>query len=414
ASTCANVYYVSKSGHNNNSGLSLTQSWLTVQKAANTALPGSTVYVRAGTYMETVTINVQGNSKDGYITFQNYQQEKVILSGQNAKSTSVGDILNLIYIEDKSYLKIIGFELTSLRAVECSGIRIVGSGSFIELRQNVIHNIKGGGNEGGAMAITVYNKNQQQSRSELIISNNTIYDCEPAWSEALTLNGNIEHFQVTYNLVHDVNNIAIDFIGGESGMGSKVTRSGLCSNNTVYNVNSSYDQSAAGIYVDGAKNITIKFNRVYNSNLGIEIGAENKGIVASEILVTNNYLYNNYKLGLAFGDVAVFRTVRNEHSFQNNVLENNDRQQTGNGEIVVSYASRNKVLQNTIKPNSQNIVMFTLPKGNEDNSFDYNLYHPNGKDSTGDDLIFNWNNKEYDGLTQFQQETGQEKHAKVY
>ena len=83
----------------------------------------------------------------------------------------------------------------------------------IELRNLHIHHIKGGGESGGAMAITVYNKDQKMSRRQLIIDNCTLHDCEPAWSEALTLNGNIEQFHVTNNRIYNMNNIGIDFIG---------------------------------------------------------------------------------------------------------------------------------------------------------------------------------------------------------
>jgi hypothetical protein len=91
-----------------------------------------------------------------------------------------------------------------------------------ELRNLLIHDIGGGGVSGGAMAITVYNLDQKTSRRQLIIDNCTLYDCEPAWSEALTLNGNIEQFQVTNNRVYNINNIGIDFIG-------------MCLNNTCHN-----------------------------------------------------------------------------------------------------------------------------------------------------------------------------------
>jgi hypothetical protein len=63
------------------------------------------------------------------------------------------------------------------------------------------------------MAITLYNSDQKASRRPLIIDNCTLYDCEPAWSEALTLNGNVEQFEVTNNRVCNMNNIGIDFIG---------------------------------------------------------------------------------------------------------------------------------------------------------------------------------------------------------
>ncbi|CAF1261979.1 unnamed protein product [Rotaria sp. Silwood1] len=61
------------------------------------------------------------------------------------------------------------------------------------------------------------------------------------WSEALTLNGNIELFQVTNNQVYNMNNIGIDFIDEESGMGSLGARAGYCGSNKVLNIHSIYD-----------------------------------------------------------------------------------------------------------------------------------------------------------------------------
>ena len=62
--------------------------------------------------------------------------------------------------------------------------------------------------------------------SDLVIDGNEIYDCEPATSEALTLNGNVDGFAVTNNVVRDVNNIGIDFIGGETDIQPDPTQGG--------------------------------------------------------------------------------------------------------------------------------------------------------------------------------------------
>lgn len=84
-------------------------------------------------------------------------------------------------------------------------------------------------------------------------------------------------------------------------MGSLSVRFGRCANNTVWNIHSSYDASAAGIYVDGGSNIIIEMNEVYHSDAGIEIGAENPGQIASHMTVQKNYLHHNDKVGLVFG-----------------------------------------------------------------------------------------------------------------
>ncbi|CAF1395642.1 unnamed protein product [Rotaria sordida] len=408
------LYYVMSSGNDDNSGTTQTNAWRTIQKAASKAIAGSTVYIGPGTYYETITILVQGNLFNGSITFTSLMPDNpAIISGENATVASPDGTLNLIYIENKSYLNIINLELANLKGSECSGVRIVGSGTRIELRNLHIHNILGGGKTGGAMAITVYNKNQEASLSKLIIDNCTLYDCEPAWSEALTLNGNIELFQVTNNRVYNMNNIGIDFIGGESNMGALGARSGQCYYNTVWNIHSSYDSSAAGIYVDGGSDINIGKNEVYNSDAGIEIGAENQGRIASGMVVHENYIHDNDKAGLLFGGYDFERGRVINSTFQNNRLENNDVKNTEAGEIVVSFASNSFVYSNAIKPNIKNIILTVDQIGGLDNVFNRQSYYPNGLNANESNLIFNWGNQQYRGLSAFQNATQQELQASV-
>ncbi|CAF1044032.1 unnamed protein product [Adineta steineri] len=407
-------YYVTKSGKDSNAGTSESASWLTIQKAANSATAGSTVYIGSGIYYETVTINVQGNAMDGSITFTNLTPNTVpVISGKDAKVVSADGTKNLIFISSKSYLRFINLELMNLTATECSGVRILGGGTNIELRNLHIHNIRGGSENGGAMAITVYNEDQKTSRRQLIIDNCTLHDCDPAWSEALTLNGNIELFQITNNRVYNMNNIGIDFIGGENGVSSLGARSGRCANNTVWNIHSVYDGSAAGIYVDGGSNITIEWNEVYQSDMGIEIGAENKGRIAANMTVQHNYLHNNDKYGLAFGGYDSKRGEVINSLFADNQLEQNDVKLTGGGEIAVSNASNNFVLRNIVKPNKQNIIFLVDQTLGLKNQFDYQVYYPYGQGVTQKNLIFNWGNNRYVGLSTFQQKTNQEMHATV-
>ena len=131
------------------------------------------------------------------------------------------------------------------------------SGSNIEIRDNKIHEIRGI----DAMGITVYG-----TSTSAPISN-------------LTIDGNIQSFTVTNNTVHDVNNIAIDFIGGETDINPVfVPRGGLVSGNRVYRSRANYGGGfGAGIYVDGAMDIIVENNIVSESDLGIERGAEKPG-----------------------------------------------------------------------------------------------------------------------------------------
>ncbi|CAF1516026.1 unnamed protein product, partial [Didymodactylos carnosus] len=115
---------------------------------------------------------------------------------------------------------------------------------------------------------------------------------------------------------------------------------------------------------------------------------------------------------LAFGGYDSKRGRVQNCIFEYNVLQSNDRKHSGFGEIVVSFASKNKVQYNVIQPNDQNIVLSTNAAGNVNNIFDYDRYILR-KGNTADDLIFEWGNKKYNGLSRFQKKTKQELHAVV-
>lgn len=72
-------YYVSNSGNDTNPG-TRSQPFQSIQQAANIAQPGDTIFVRGGTYRETIIVPTSGTLSNP-ITFTNYRDEEVILSG---------------------------------------------------------------------------------------------------------------------------------------------------------------------------------------------------------------------------------------------------------------------------------------------------------------------------------------------
>ena len=74
------AYYVSPTGSDQNPG-TISLPWKTIQKAANSAVPGSTIYIRGGTYNERVNLINRRNTSGAYITIINYPGESVILDG---------------------------------------------------------------------------------------------------------------------------------------------------------------------------------------------------------------------------------------------------------------------------------------------------------------------------------------------
>ena len=72
-------YYVATNGSYSSPG-TLSQPFLTIQQAANVVQPGDQVFIRGGTYRETVTVSRSGTA-GRTIGFQPYQGEQVTVTG---------------------------------------------------------------------------------------------------------------------------------------------------------------------------------------------------------------------------------------------------------------------------------------------------------------------------------------------
>ncbi|MEM7759670.1 MAG: right-handed parallel beta-helix repeat-containing protein [Cyanobacteria bacterium P01_A01_bin.40] len=77
--TIAEGYFVSPQGSDDNPG-DINRPFKTIQKCADLVQPGSTCWIRKGTYRETVIPKVSGTSKEP-VTFAAYKQEQVTISG---------------------------------------------------------------------------------------------------------------------------------------------------------------------------------------------------------------------------------------------------------------------------------------------------------------------------------------------
>ncbi len=371
-----------------------------VQAALDVALAGDTILVHAKPtpYVEKIAFPRSGAAAGGFITLQAYPGERPVLDGTGVAGQ------DMVVVDTKSWVKIAGFEIRNdLGVTDGSGIRVLGSGSNVEIRDNDIHDIRGR----NAMGITVYATDPATPVSQLVIDGNTIHDCDPLPSEALTLNGNVTDFQVTNNTVRDVNNIGIDFIGGERDIQpdtTKVARNGVCSGNHVFRAREGGGGYAGGIYVDGGQDIVIENNVVSECDLGIEVGAENHGIVASGIVVRDNLVYANEKAGMVFGG---YRTqagrVRN-CTFRNNTCWQNDTLASGFGELWIQYADTNEVKNNIFSATSQG-VLISSDAGNVSNVLDYNLWYAPGT------AHFTWNGTAYTGFAAYRSATGEDAHS---
>ena len=82
----SSTIYVSTDGNDSNSG-SFIAPFRTIQHAINNAQAGDVISIRGGTYRERLKIKELNGHKDAPITFVNYQNEEVILTGAEAINT---------------------------------------------------------------------------------------------------------------------------------------------------------------------------------------------------------------------------------------------------------------------------------------------------------------------------------------
>jgi len=314
--------------------------YTSIQSGVNMANPGDTVLIKTGLYNESVTVINSGSAANGYITLMG--ESGVIIDG-----TGKGELG--ITISSKNYIRVIGLEIQNFSGANTPiGISVNGSCSYVEIRNNIVHNIENA--NGNAHGIAVYGTNVTPI-SNIVIDGNEIRNCKLGQSESMVLNGNVTNFVVSNNIVHDNDNIGIDFIGyeGTGPTDSDQARDGVCINNTVYNISSlnnpTYggDRSADGIYVDGGKNIIIEKNSVSNCDIGIELASEHKSKNSQDIIVRNNFISGSYQANIMAGGYA-----SSKGNAVNISIINNTTYQGVGGELALQYNCSNVIVKNNI------------------------------------------------------------------
>jgi hypothetical protein len=388
--SAGDVFFVSVKGNDANPGTDAAHPWRHIQKAFDAATPGSTVSVLPGRYNEKPSLNVSGNATDGFITFQ--AQGKVVISGKGVAGP------NVVFIANRNYVRIVGFDIRdNLKVSDGSGIRVTESADHIELRNNRIHHITGV----NAMGITIYGTEPTRGISNLVIDGNEVFKCQPALSEAVSVNGNVHEFAVTNNYVHDNNNIGIDFIGGEGRCPDPtvdIARNGVCSGNRVTkNRFRGTARMAAGIFVDGGQDITVERNTAWRNDVGIGVGCVQPGHVASNVTVRDNFVYANTKAGLSLGGADESEGRVQNCRLANNTLYHNGKASADASEIHLGWGSDN-VIENNIVSGNRGAELLDADIGSVNNASNYNLFSsPDGPTRSR----FTWSGQTYVGIAPF-------------
>ena len=236
----------------------------------------------------------------------------------------------------------------------------------------------------------------------------------------MSLDGNVDTFTISNNLIHDNNNIGIDAIGFEGVSPNSAydqARNGLISLNSVYNITSNGNPSypanctcADGIYVDGGTNITIERNLIHNVDLGIEMASEHSGKLTSYVTARNNLIYFGNSAGISIGGYASSVGGSDHITMVNNTLLKNDSKNTGSGEFQIQYHATNNIFENNIVyAGSQALLVNDYTKSTPSPAtLDYNLYYSPVSASNSNWV---WQTKAITGFTTYQTTSGQDGHS---
>ncbi|MHB1957733.1 MAG: DUF1565 domain-containing protein [Acidobacteriaceae bacterium] len=424
-------WYVSTSGSDSNPGTK-EKPFLTLQHAADLAKPGDTVLVRGGKYCERLAVTISGSATQGYITFRSQPGETAVLDG-SCLTPEIGDS-PMVALRNVSYVKIEHLEIGNYRTADPTrvpaGIRVYGHGSHIEIRDNNVHNIEqtypgreGPGRGANGFGIAVYGTDATTPISYLIVDGNEVHHLQTGSSESLVLNGNVTHFRVTRNRVHDNNNIGIDIIGFEHTAPDPSVdraRDGLVAENHVYDItsrgNPAYgnDANSDGIYVDGGTRVVIERNIVDNVDFGIELASEHFGRDTSHIIARDNLIYSCHTAGISIGGYDEKRGSTHDTVIVNNTLYKNDAWHTGTGEIQMQFYLRNNIFKNNIVYIGDSNRALRSRSGRMDPNtptvtFDRNVYYsPAGANA----VKWSLDGKDYSSFKEYVKATGEDRDSR--
>ncbi len=427
----AATYFVAPAGNDSAAG-SEAAPWRTLQRAADhpALTGGDTVYVRGGTYAQSVTLTRSGTDAARPITFAAYPGEYPRLDGTSL--TPPDDTTGLITINSAGFLRVVGFELANYRANDGStnhkkvpcGIYLHGTCRDIEIRGNNIHDIANHFANGDAFGFVAYGDTVAPITG-LVVADNEVHHCSTGNSETLTINGNVVGFRITGNRIHHNTNIGIDIIGYEATCPDPAqdrARSGVVRANTVWEctstANPAYNNlpAAGGIYVDGGTDILIENNTSYQNDIGLELTSEHTGRNSDHCTARNNLIWGNRIGGIFLGGSEPQNGGSEYNLVASNTLWANDTRGDGNGEIQFSHwCAHNTLRHNLVVAGAQallcsNPVAATLNgrATNTDNQFDWNLWWAPGGPTASQWQWKNTTRTGFDGASGWKTATGQD------
>ena len=433
------AYYVAKTGNNSNAGTA-SAPWLTISYAASKVAAGDIVYVGAGTYHESVPINISGTASAPIIfdgqgeaivdgtgvaccTSPSFVSSNGFVGGTTEGLFTLGAAAGLSYVTVEGFT-IRNYKTTSQDDVP-AGVLIVGGGTGVSVLDNTVENIQSTAKQtknSGPNAYGIGVFGTSSTPLSVNVSYNTVTGCLTGESETTTFNGNVQNFIVSYNTIHGNDNIGMDAIGfeGVGPAGADQAKNGDVFGNIIYNnsaINNPGEQGGGqdggydedGVYCDGCAQVVFERNLVYANDINVEAASEISGEVSSDVIIRNNVTYGANSAGMTVGGYAKSGTGGSTNiTIVNNSLYNDDLQDTGSGEFQIQYRAKGIVFENnSVYAGPQGQFIFGYVPGS-DVTLDHNDYYTSGASAN-----FELNGTAYSSFAAYRAATGQDEDSNV-
>ncbi len=328
----AATYYVATWGSDGNPG-SESAPFRTIGRGASAANAGDTVYVRGGTYVESVNITKSGNSS-APIRLHAYPGETPVMDGQSWTPGTWGSLILL----SGNYIDVSGFELknsaqygtmlyghhNSVRNMNVhhsylNGVTARGDYSLVEncrVWQNSLDNYQGSGNGMWGAGLTAARDPVNGITDGAVLRRNVVYNNWGEGASTFEANGTVMEDNVVYDN-WTVNLYLSDLTNG------------LIQGNLVYTTpNNPTGRRSTGMGLadettkNPSRNITIVNNVVSQTatNFTWWSGISNSGM--NNVLVAHNTFVNATGTNIAIG----YGSHQNTR-FANNVIQQDDSAQ---------------------------------------------------------------------------------------
>lgn len=431
----SHTYYVSTLGNDSNSG-TIDKPWKTIQKAANTIGAGDTVFVRGGTYSESIKPTKSG-ADGNYITYSGYGDEQVVVNSATFPLNITGAVAYLKFTK-MSFILTASGDITAPIMIANSGsaaphdifldnLVLSGDANIIANRQYGLY-VKA--EKAIIRNITIQNSQIKNNDRIGIFLRGMVYDAK-ILNNTITNTGwgteGIGNMHYCMGIeIHPVETAAdgasqatgangITIIGNDiSYSGMQGIRPAFCQNilikgntihqsgasgiqveegvtNVVLDSNTSYDNTKVftfetGEWIDAGKNVVVQNNVIHDNEIGFMIQT------SENVITRNNVIYSNNR---STADTTQSRGlyVKNDSKYVSiihNSLYSNCSSSTGDvtfgkatGNVSDVYFKNNVIMNSKCR----NDLSVYLTSGYE---ADYNNYY-NGSRT----LKFGWKGTDY-------------------